>query len=77
MPKQINLEEVQAKVKELESGSAKVDSEVNEILEKAIKEKDPKAKLQLISSATTKMRDGKKNVKQAEKMKEALEFLTA
>ena len=76
MPKQINLEEVQARVKELETASAKIDSEVNEILEKAIAEKDPKAKLQFISSATEKMRNGKKDVKQAAKMREAIEFLT-
>ena len=72
----INLEQVQAKVKELESASAKVDSEVNEILEKAIKEKDPKVKLQTIASAVQKMRDTKKDVKKATQMKEALALLT-
>ena len=72
----INLEQVQARVKELETASAKVDSEVNTILEKAIKEKDPKAKLQIVASAVDKMRNGKKDVKKATQMKEALALLT-
>ena len=73
----INLDQIQAKVKELESASAKVDSEVNEILEKAIAEKDAKSKLQLITSATQKMRNAKKDVKKATQFAEALEFLTS
>ena len=73
----INLDQIQAKVTELQNASEKVDSEVNDILQKAISEKDPKAKLQIVASAVDKMRNAKKDVKKATQFAEALELLTS
>ena len=75
--KNINLDQIQAKVTELQNASEKVDSEVNDILQKAISEKDPKAKLQIVASAVDKMRNAKKDVKKATQFAEALELLTS